>query len=84
MDGYFVLDLDGRLICTGDPALKPMMPRPDIVSSSLFITLSLELSDTQVFEPYIRALLGTDVVGQSESLAQASTPDRYSSRYENN
>ena len=38
--------------------IKPRNPDADVSSSSLLLS-SLELSDTQVYEPQIRALLGT-------------------------
>ena len=44
------------------PTLKPQTPNPKpqtSFSSSLLLS-SLELSDTQVYEPQMRALLGTD------------------------
>jgi len=37
---------------------RKMLPLATVTSSSLLLS-SLELSDTQVYEPYIRALLGT-------------------------
>ena len=47
--------------------------QPCLTSTSSFLLSSIELSDTKVFEPYMRALLGTDLQFCEEVVLKSRT-----------